>query len=358
MKEQYKPYDNGSKRLLSVCAQDLLDWLVPGARFTGQFSEQFQSAELEADAMMETYNNDQREFVHFEFQSSYDADMAQRMLKYAILAWDRYQCSIRSYVLYLRPSGTPPETPLIRRYADGKLFLWFDYEVIEVWKRSHREALDHSTPGILPLVPLMQGGTRREVVEEIIERLEPPHDKISRELIDLTGLFAGLAFSSRQDKEWAKRRFAMLKDIFKDNFMHEFYKEEALKEARKEVAQQLKEVKQQLKAEAEQQIKAAEQQLKAEAEQMKKEAERMKAFVQQQLKAEAEQRMCQEWRQTLLTIVQARFPKLVSLAKTQVDQIKNIGVLEEMVGKVGAAKNAKSARQALQNWQQADSSDQ
>src|SRR5437762_4520670 len=112
-----KPFDNGSKRLVAICAQDLLDWLAPGARFTGQFSEQFQSAEIEADAMMETYNNNEREFVHFEFQSSYDANMSRRMLKYAVLAHDRYECPIRSYVLYLRRSGTPPETPLILKHS-------------------------------------------------------------------------------------------------------------------------------------------------------------------------------------------------------------------------------------------------
>src|SRR6266568_9150719 len=132
-----KPYDNGSKRLLSVCAQDLLDWLAPGARFTGQFSEQFQSAELEADAMIETLCNDEREFVHFEFQSGPDSDMAQRMLEYAVLAYGRYRCSVRSYVLYLRKSGTPPATPLIREQ-----FLWFRYRVIQVCDMPHREVLD------------------------------------------------------------------------------------------------------------------------------------------------------------------------------------------------------------------------
>ena len=56
-----KPYDSGSKRLLAISAQALLDLFAPGLRFTGQFSEQFHSDEIEADAMIETDRNGQRE---------------------------------------------------------------------------------------------------------------------------------------------------------------------------------------------------------------------------------------------------------------------------------------------------------
>jgi hypothetical protein len=67
--ETSKPYDNGSKRLLAISAQDLLDWLAPGACFTGQFSEQFHSRKFEADAMIEMCSNNEREMAHFEFKA-------------------------------------------------------------------------------------------------------------------------------------------------------------------------------------------------------------------------------------------------------------------------------------------------
>jgi hypothetical protein len=49
----------------------------------------------------------------------------------------------------------------------------------------HREWLDLDCKGLFPLVPLMRGGARREVVEEIITRLEPVRDTIDRELFAL-----------------------------------------------------------------------------------------------------------------------------------------------------------------------------
>jgi hypothetical protein len=143
--------------------------------------------------------------------------MAQRLLEYSTLAFRRYQCPVRSYVLYLRRSGKPPKPPLVRKFRDGKKFLWFDYKEVQLWKMPHREWLDLDCKELFPLVPLMRGGARREVAEEIITRLEPVRDTIDRELFALTGLFAGLAFPRPEDKKWSERRFAMLKDILKDS---------------------------------------------------------------------------------------------------------------------------------------------
>jgi hypothetical protein len=57
--EQDKPYDSGSKRLLTLCAQDFLDWLVEGAVFTGKLSERFQSISIEADTIHEVFRDDE-----------------------------------------------------------------------------------------------------------------------------------------------------------------------------------------------------------------------------------------------------------------------------------------------------------
>jgi hypothetical protein len=297
-----KPFDHGSKRLLSICAQDLLDLLAPGSYFTGQFSEQFQSAELMADTMIETIRNNEREFVNIEFQSGPDPDMAQRLLEYAILAHRRYQCPIRSYVIYLRKIRKSPRPPLIRKYIDGEKFLWFRYKVIHISKMPHREVLEQDCKGLFPLVPLMKGGGRRAVVEEIIERLQPSDDTIHRELLALTGLFASLAFSRPEDLAWSKRRFEMLNNIFKDTVMHQYY----MDMTRKEVEQQI----------------------------------------------------CENLRHTLLVIVQAHFPTLVNIAKTQVAQINNVTTINTVIDQVGSAQTLEEAQNALLNWQQIDSVDQ
>jgi hypothetical protein len=295
MGENTKPFDNASKRLLMVSSQDLLEWLSPCSQFVGQFSEQFHSAEIEADAMIETRCNGLCKIVHFEFQSGPDTDMAQRLLEYYIQAYRRYRCPVRSFVLYLHKSGALPASPLIRTYSDGKEFLRFHFQVVPLCDIPHREILDLGKPGLLPLGPLMDGGVRHEVVEEIITRLLPTHGTIEgREHLTLTSLFACLAFTTPEDKAWSRRRFAMLKDIFTGTPQHEYY----LQLTREEVSQSL----------------------------------------------------LQAQRKSLLMIVQARFPKLVKLAKAQAGQIKDMIILEEVVGKVGAAQSAEEVTDILLSW--------
>lgn len=312
-----KPYDNGSKRLLSASAQDLLDWLSPGAIFTGQFSETFHSVELEADSMIETLRDGERELVQVEFQSSYDALMPQRMIEYSLMGFRRHQCPVRSYVLYLRKSGKPPRSPLIRKYNDGQRFLWFRYTVIQVWKMEYRKWLDQDRKGLFPLVPLMKGGARREVVEEIIERIRYSDGTIknSRELLELTGLFAGLAFTKPSDKEWSKGRFAMLKDVFKNNFMYDFFveqaKEQLLEQGREQGLEQ-----------------GREQGLEQGREQMRKQ-------------------LLRTYCENLMSVFRERYPDLLMLAQKKLANVEQPEILEQLLFKMALARSEGEIQQYL-----------
>lgn len=99
--------------------------------------------------------------------------------------------------------------------------------------------LDQDRQGLFPLVPLMQGGTRREVIEEIIERYLPADDTITRERLALTRLFASLAFGKEDEaiQQWLTRRFAMLRDLFRDTYVHQYDVAEAREEALEEERQ-------------------------------------------------------------------------------------------------------------------------
>jgi hypothetical protein len=312
-----KPYDNGSKRLLSASAQDLLDWLSPGAMFTGQFSETFHSAELEADSMIETLRDGERELVQVEFQSSYDPHMPQRIIEYSLMGFRRHQCPVRSYVLYLRKSGKPPRSPLIRKYNDGQRFLWFRYTVIQIWNMEYREWLDQDRKGLFPLVPLMKGGARREVVEEVIERLRYSDGTIenSRELLELTGLFSGLAFIKPNDKEWSKERFAMLKDVFKDNFMYDFFLEQAKEQLREQGREQGLE-------------QGREQGLEQGREQMRKQ-------------------MLQTYCENLMSVFRERYPDLLTLAERKLANVEQPEILEKLLVKMALARNEGEVQQYL-----------
>jgi hypothetical protein len=315
MEKTSKPFDNGAKRLIKISAQELLDWFAPGARFTGQFSEQFHCVEIEADAMIEARCNGLSEIVHFEFQSGPDPDMAQRLLEYYTLAYGRYRCSVRCYVIYLRKSGTPPQSPLIRVDSNGQEVLRFHFYVILLWKIPHRVILDQNKWKLFPLVPLMDGGARLEVIEEIITRLLPMRDTIvGRDLLTVTSLFASLAFTAPKDKEWCKRRFAMLKDIFEGTPQHQYYKDLVRDEVESLVR------------------------------------EEVSAEVRAQALEEERRARLREERELLLMIVKAHFPTLTRLAKTQAELIKDVAVMKEVLGKVGTAQTTEEAKNALVSW--------
>lgn len=307
MEKSTKPYDNGMRRLMAICAQDWLDWLEPGTIFTGQMSEKFESFEIEADAMHETILCDEQALVHFEFQSSTDSNMVRRLLEYLVLAYRRYNCPVTSYVIYLKACSGVPSPPLVLNRSDGEEILRLNYKVIKLYETPYEDLLATGSKGLLPAVPLAKGGTTREVIEEVIQRLLPAHDTIAKELLALAQLFASLAFDKNdvENQEWLLRRFAVLQDIFRDTPAYQYIVEQGRIEEREE---------------------------------------QRRARLQDQ-------------RNTLLTIVQARFPTLSNLARTQANQINDVTAFEKVIAGVGAALTLEEAQRFLLHWKQDEQSD-
>jgi predicted transposase YdaD len=308
-----KPYDNGMRRLMAICAQDFLDWLEPGTFFTGKLSEMFESISIEADAIHETIQCEQLALYHFEFQSGRDSNMERRLLEYLILAYRRYNCPVSSYVIYLKPCSDVPVPPLVLTSPDGKHILTLDYEVIVLPEIPYETLLAKDLQGLLPLVPLAAGGAKREVIEEVIKRLAPAHDTIAKEVLALTQLFASLAFDKNdvENQVWIIRRFAMYQDILSDTpayqYLANMFREEALKEGREEGRK-----------------------------------EERKAL----LKAVQE---------ILLNVVQAHFPPLTDLARTQLEHIEDVVVLSDLAKRVSSAHTQEEAQHALLTWKQTQS---
>ena len=63
-------------------------------------------------------------------------------------------------------------------------------------------------------------------------------------------------------------------------------------------------------------------------------------------------------RQTLVTMVRARFPRLASLAKTQVAQINDPEVLNDLIIKISTASKAQEARRVLLGEEEGQQSQQ
>jgi len=233
---------------------------------------------------------DRKEFLaHIEFQSSYDGRIGERLLEYNVLASRQYHyLPVYSCVIYLKNHNNVPDSPFTKRLPNGEEIVRFYYRSIELGKLAARELLQTDLVGLLPLLPLTQDGARREVVEEMITGL------VSAEKTE--SLWIGYALASRvfkDDLKWLKRRFAMLEDILRDTPVYQ----EVL-------------------------------------------AEGMEKGLEKGLEAQ---------RQTLLDIVQERFPEIARLAKQQVDAIEDTDVLRRLTVKISIVKTLMEAEQYLLN---------
>lgn len=93
--------------------------------------------------------------VHLEFQTSYDATIGPRLLRYNSMLHLEHRAPVESVLVLLRRSADGPA--ITGRYqialpARGR-YLSFEYTVRRIWREPAADLL-HGPVGTLPLVPL------------------------------------------------------------------------------------------------------------------------------------------------------------------------------------------------------------
>jgi len=158
--------------------------------------------------------------------------------------------------------------------------------------------LQKGETGLLPLLPLTRGGASREVATKMFTDLEAAG---RTELIGIGATLVSLVFSRENiaDLPWLHRRLHEMHNILRES---PFY-QEILQEGREEG---------------------------------------LEKGLQEGL-----EKGLQVLRETLLKVVQARFPKMVRLAKGQAAIIDDPAELENLIVKVSIAQDAKEAKRAL-----------
>jgi predicted transposase YdaD len=287
------PFDNATKRLLREEPQHFVSWLVPGGIFKSNLSVELKSRNIYADGLFAITVNELPALLHTEFQTGKDGLMGERLLEYSVLASSENNwLPVYTYVIYLRRDGDVPKSPLIRRLPCGEEVHRFYYQVIEVAKISAKQLLQRGLLGLLPLLPLTDGGTQPEVMQEAVSTLVEAREI---ELLALAYTFGGLVSGNRAYDEWFERSFAMLEDIMEESWTYQEIVKKGVEKGREE---------------------------------------------------ERQQRILEQ-HQTLLSLVQVRFPELVSLAKQQTTAINDPEVLHNLIVKLFGVQTADEARQAL-----------
>jgi hypothetical protein len=202
-------------------------------------------------------------------------------------------------VIYLLKDGNAQPSPLEWNVPSGQEVLTFHFESIELAEYSAEELLQLDQPGLLPLLPLTQGGAKREVVTTMFAGLQEAKRK---DLRDIGGILASLVFirENPAELEWLQRSLRQMHNVLREA---PFY-QEILQEGREEGLEKGREEGLQL------------------------------------------------LRQTLVKFVQARFPasKMVRLAKGQAAIIDDPTILQDLILKVGLAQSTDEVQQYLLEW--------
>jgi len=287
-----KPWDDSLKKLVQADPQAFVSWFVPDASFTGARPHELKHWTLEVDALLGVRVSGQDMLLHLEFQTHNDPAMAERLLRYNVLARSEHRLPVLSCVIYLLGSGEASTSPLSWMLPTEQEVLRFHYQSIELKALLPEEVVRTGLTGLLPLLPLTKNGARREIVETMFSRLLAAK-KI--ELVPIGYTLASLAFSRENpvDQDWLFRRFHEMHDILRETPIYQ----EILKEGREEGLEQ--------------------------------------GLQRGQLEA---------LRQAIVEVVVERFPKLVRLTKKQVVLIEDPELLRHVLVKVSVAQSAEEAR--------------
>jgi hypothetical protein len=154
--------------------------------------------------------------LHVEFQQQGDKRMARRVWEYNVVTNYLTGCPVYSVVIYLVKRGTIVESRYEEEIADQVRLLTFTS--IKLWEVQAEMLKQKGLEGLLPLLPLTQGGKSHEVVEETIARLQATGHQ---DLLPLSYAFAALVFTKSADKLWLQERFEKMHDILEESWAYQ-----------------------------------------------------------------------------------------------------------------------------------------
>jgi predicted transposase YdaD len=302
--EVAKPWDKTLKLLVHAAPHAFVRWFIPHAQYLREWPSKLSQEDLDVDALLELVINGQRMLLHIEFQTYYDATMADRLLRYNVLARMKYGLPVLSCVIYLLTDGTVPSSPRVWDAPGGQAVLAFHFVNIKLTDLSQEELLSAGIVGLIPLSPFTKDGANRQAVQRMfnaIEAAEGIEVTAKKQLSFISFTLAALIFnrSKSPDLDWLLRRFHDMHEIIKESPIFQ----EVLREGFEEGLEQGLE-------------KGREEEL---------------------------QKRLTSLRSLLVAFAQSRSPSLQRLAQEQGEFITDPRILEDLTLKVGLAQTAEEA---------------
>lgn len=278
-------WDLSLKTLVWESPQDFVSLLLAGARYMGRREGQFQKREIRSDGLLEVDYAGEKLLIHVEFQVKKDTEIGDRLLDYNYEARRAYKLPVLSCVIYLKRVAEPPQSPLIWQVPGWGKSLVFQYHNLELAEMPVQELAQKHLVGVSPLLLLCKGGATREVLDQVVTGLASAK-KV--ESMMAAKLIAAAVFEDEDDLAWIEWRFAAMEELFENS---RYY---------------------------------------------------------QQITQKAEKQGLEKGiHQSIETVVQARFPALIELAKDRLGHIQDQATLQQVLVAMSTAQTEKKARRYL-----------
>jgi len=300
-----QPWDFWMKALTQQEAQALVSFLLPGAQFLGTRDKELEARTIEADLLLNVIWRGIEIILHIEFQRKADKNMGLRVWEYNVVTRYLTSCPVYSVVIYLEEESGIIEPPYKEEVLDELVHVFF-FRNLKLWEILPAVFKQSGLDGLLPLLPLTQGGKSREMVEEMIAELKA---RDRADLLPYGWAFAGLVLKEIADIQWLQERFSAMKNLFQEFPVYKQIMQESLEKGLEQGLEQ-----------------------------------GLQQGLEKGLQQGLQQGGLQQLRQMLVHRVQKRFPVLVPLAQEQAALIKDVEVLRNMIDAVIDAETMEEVR--------------
>ena len=162
--------------------------------------------------------------LHIEFQSSYDADMPQRMMAYYARIVDKYQLPVYPVVVYLNEGKGNKKLNIPDEYVNSiydEDIMRFKYRVVKVWEIDPNRIVGNALYGLFPIIPLTnhEATSAEECLEScfnLVQNVDIDDEVLKSDVFVCTGILAGLRYSKELVKSLMKVEIMQESVIYQD----------------------------------------------------------------------------------------------------------------------------------------------
>jgi len=219
-----KPYDATTKFLVEAYPADwlALAGLGPVER-VDVIDANLSTITAEADKVLRV-EGPQPWLAHVELQTSHEAHLPRRLLRYNTLLDDRHDLPTRSIVVLLRQQADGDDLSGVYRRSipGGHDFLEFRYQVVRVWDQPVESVLLGGL-GTLPMAPMCDLATMEpaEVIRRMQERIDPQPRETAGLFWSATGILMGLRYARNEILELLRGVRGMKESTFYQMILEE-----------------------------------------------------------------------------------------------------------------------------------------